>query len=30
VSGATIENLVPEVHRNTTPELAEKAGAAMR
>ena len=30
VSGETIENLVLEVHRNTTPELAEKAGAAMR
>jgi tripartite-type tricarboxylate transporter receptor subunit TctC len=30
VSGEKIENLVLEVYRNTTPELAEKAGAAMR
>ena len=30
VSGEKIENLVLDVHRNTTPELAEKAGAAMR
>jgi len=30
VSGEKIESLVLEVHRNTTPELAEKAGAAMR
>jgi tripartite-type tricarboxylate transporter receptor subunit TctC len=30
VSGETIESLVLDVYRNTTPELAEKAGAAMR
>jgi tripartite-type tricarboxylate transporter receptor subunit TctC len=30
VSGEKIESLVLEVYRNTTPELAEKAGAAMR
>src|SRR5262245_23741648 len=30
VSGERIEELVLEVYRNTTPELAEKAGAAMR
>jgi tripartite-type tricarboxylate transporter receptor subunit TctC len=30
VSGETIENLVSEVYRNTTPELARKAGAAMK
>jgi hypothetical protein len=30
VSGDKIESLVQEVYRNTTPELAEKAGAAMR
>jgi len=30
VSGEKIENLVLDVYRNTTPELAEKAGAAMR
>ncbi len=30
VAGEKIENLVLEVYRNTTPELAEKAGAAMR
>ena len=30
VSGEKVENLVLEVYRNTTPELAEKAGAAMR
>ncbi len=30
VSGERIESLVLEVYRNTTPELAEKAGAAMR
>jgi tripartite-type tricarboxylate transporter receptor subunit TctC len=30
VSGDKIEGLVQEVYRNTTPELAEKAGAAMR
>jgi len=30
VSGETIENLVQEVYHNTTPELAEKAGAAMK
>jgi tripartite-type tricarboxylate transporter receptor subunit TctC len=30
VSGGTIENLVLDVYRNTTPDLAEKAGAAMK
>ena len=30
VSGEKIENLVLDVYRNTTPELAEKAGASMR
>src|SRR5437899_1703073 len=30
VSGEKIESLVLDVYRNTTPELAEKAGAAMR
>jgi tripartite-type tricarboxylate transporter receptor subunit TctC len=30
VSGEKIESLVLEVYRNTTPELAEKAGAAMK
>src|SRR5262245_23498583 len=30
VAGETIESLVAEVYRNTTPELAEKAGAVMR
>ncbi len=30
VSGETIESLVLDVYRNTTPALAEKAGAAMR
>jgi tripartite-type tricarboxylate transporter receptor subunit TctC len=30
VSGEAIEQLVAEVYRNTTPELAEKAGAAMK
>ena len=30
VSGDKIESLVQEVYRSTTPELAEKAGAAMR
>jgi hypothetical protein len=30
VAGEKIENLVLEVYRSTTPELAEKAGAAMR
>jgi tripartite-type tricarboxylate transporter receptor subunit TctC len=30
VSGEKIEDLVLDVYRNTTPELAEKAGAAMR
>jgi tripartite-type tricarboxylate transporter receptor subunit TctC len=30
VSGDKIETLVQEVYRSTTPELAEKAGAAMR
>jgi tripartite-type tricarboxylate transporter receptor subunit TctC len=30
VPGEKIESLVLDVHRNTTPELAEKAGAAMR
>jgi tripartite-type tricarboxylate transporter receptor subunit TctC len=30
VSGETIEALVSDVYRNTTPELAQKAGAAMR
>jgi tripartite-type tricarboxylate transporter receptor subunit TctC len=30
VAGEKIESLVLDVYRNTTPELAEKAGAAMR
>jgi hypothetical protein len=30
VSGDKIESLVLEVYRNTTPELAAKAGAAMK
>jgi tripartite-type tricarboxylate transporter receptor subunit TctC len=30
VTGEAIENLVLEVYRNTTPQVAEKAGAAMR
>jgi tripartite-type tricarboxylate transporter receptor subunit TctC len=30
VSGETIESLVRDVYRNTTPELATKAGAAMQ
>jgi tripartite-type tricarboxylate transporter receptor subunit TctC len=30
VSGETIANLVHDVYANTTPELAEKAGAAMK
>jgi tripartite-type tricarboxylate transporter receptor subunit TctC len=30
VSGEKIEQLVLEVYRGTTPELAEKAGAAMK
>jgi len=30
VSGERIENLVNEVYGSTTPELAEKAGAAMK
>ena len=30
VPGDKIENLVADVYRNTTPELAEKAGAAMK
>ena len=30
VSGEKIEALVADVYRNTTPELAEKAGAAMK
>ena len=30
VSGETIASLVHEVYANTTPELAEKAGAAMK
>jgi len=30
VSGEKIESLVLDVYRNTTPELAEKAGAAMK
>jgi len=30
VPGETIENLVLDVYRNTTPALAEKAGAAMK
>src|SRR5262249_38301069 len=30
VSGEKLESLVLEVYRDTTPELAEKAGAAMR
>jgi hypothetical protein len=30
VSGDSIESLVLDIYRNTTPELAEKAGAAMK
>jgi hypothetical protein len=30
VSGDKIESLLLEVYRNTTPELAAKAGAAMK
>jgi tripartite-type tricarboxylate transporter receptor subunit TctC len=30
VAGEKIENLVLDVYSNTTPELAERAGAAMR